>query len=133
MGCHGKIGLPHSLCLCLSLSPPQPSFRFPLIVSLCFGFLYLSNDFIEEIKLFLLYGASRDLIVFYYYCYYIRMKNNTRLGTSIYDFIIVLYNICWKASTHGDLNTENEIISGEVIAKENIYSLTNNNNNNNNA
>ena len=54
------------------------------------------------------------------------------MGTSTYGFIIVLYNLFWKASKHDVVCTDNEIISGEVIADENIYSLTNNNNNNNN-
>ena len=54
------------------------------------------------------------------------------MGASTYGFIIVLYNLCWKVSTQGVLGTENEIISGEDIADENIFSLTKNNNNNNN-
>lgn len=42
---------------------PSSPYGFRSLFRYAFVFIYLSDDFIEEIKLFLLYGASRDLII----------------------------------------------------------------------
>jgi hypothetical protein len=58
--------------------PTFPPYGFRSLFRHAFVFIYPFDDFIEEIKLFLLYSASRDLIVFHYY--YVRMKKKKETG-----------------------------------------------------
>jgi hypothetical protein len=63
---------------CLPSHPPTPPpYCFRSLFRYAFVSIYPFDDFIEEIKLFLLYGAPRDLIVFHRY--YVRMKKETKV------------------------------------------------------
>jgi hypothetical protein len=79
-----------SLYLSETAFPSSLLYGFRSLFRYAFVCINPFDDFIEEIKLFLLYGAPRDLIVFHYY--YVRMKNKgTRLWKGEVTISSLLY------------------------------------------